>query len=265
MHMTNESNAVGAEYDADAILCTAIDIGEHLLKSGSEISRVENTIERICYAYGASHVEAFAIINLINASIRMPDGSYSDQIRRVKGSSNNFYKIEAMNRISRDMCSGRITLDEARERIAECKKVYPYPNWLKHVGAFLFVAGFVVFFGGGALDALIGGLIGTVVSLCRCIDLPFNNGMVSTVLGSFIAASLAVIAVRVGFGRDADAIITGTIMQVIPGMAFGISAVDLINGNFASGAMRLVQTLLTAVMIAIGYAAAFAVFGGLVK
>ncbi len=45
-----------AESYADIVLCTALDIGEHLLKNGAEVSRVEDTIERICFAYGAAHV-----------------------------------------------------------------------------------------------------------------------------------------------------------------------------------------------------------------
>ena len=32
------------------LLCLALDIGEGMLKHGAEIARVENTIERICYA-----------------------------------------------------------------------------------------------------------------------------------------------------------------------------------------------------------------------
>ena len=63
-----------AEDYADIVLCTALDIGEHLLKNGAEVSRVEDTIERICFAYGAARVEAFAITTLIVASVRMQNG-----------------------------------------------------------------------------------------------------------------------------------------------------------------------------------------------
>ena len=63
----DESNA---ESFADIVLCTALDIGEHLLKNGAEVSRVEDTIERICFAYGAAHVESFSITTLIVANAR---------------------------------------------------------------------------------------------------------------------------------------------------------------------------------------------------
>ena len=35
---------------AQYLLCLALDVGEGLLKTGGEVSRVEDTIERICYA-----------------------------------------------------------------------------------------------------------------------------------------------------------------------------------------------------------------------
>ena len=50
---------------AEYLLCLALDVGEGMLKNGGEISRVEDTIERICKAYGAAHVEVFSIISFI--------------------------------------------------------------------------------------------------------------------------------------------------------------------------------------------------------
>jgi uncharacterized membrane protein YjjP (DUF1212 family) len=58
---------------ADQLLCLALDVGEGVLKNGGEVHRVEDTVERICHAYGASHVEVFAITTLILASVRMED------------------------------------------------------------------------------------------------------------------------------------------------------------------------------------------------
>ena len=60
---------------ADDLLRLALDVGEGMLKNGGEISRVEDTIERICRAYGAVHVEVFTIISVIHASVRMADDS----------------------------------------------------------------------------------------------------------------------------------------------------------------------------------------------
>ena len=68
---------------SDRLLCLALDVGEGMLKSGAKIHRVEESICMICAAYGAAHVEAFAITSLIVASPRLENGEYSVQIRRV--------------------------------------------------------------------------------------------------------------------------------------------------------------------------------------
>ena len=60
-----------SEHTTEYLLCLAMDIGEGMLKCGAEIHRVEDTIERVCKAYGAVHVEIFAIPSVIISAIRM--------------------------------------------------------------------------------------------------------------------------------------------------------------------------------------------------
>ena len=52
-------------------------------------------------------------------------------------------------------------------------------------------------------------------------------------------------------------------MLLIPGIAFGNSVRDVIGGDHISGSIRMVQSLLLAVSVAIGYWLAISVFGGL--
>lgn len=57
--------------EADAYLYCAMDIGKLLLESGSEVSRVEDTIRRIMLAQGVSHVEVFSITSNITATAHL--------------------------------------------------------------------------------------------------------------------------------------------------------------------------------------------------
>ena len=52
-------------------------------------------------------------------------------------------------------------------------------------------------------------------------------------------------------------------MLVIPGLDFGNSLRDLMYGNLLSGALRMIQAVMTGVIIAIGYVAAMFLLGGL--
>ena len=90
-----------SDHTAEYLLCLALDIGEGMLKCGAEIHRVEDTIERVCKAYGAVHVEIFAIPSVIISAIRMGNGENSSQVRRVKKGGNNLTLLERFNEISR--------------------------------------------------------------------------------------------------------------------------------------------------------------------
>ena len=78
---------VDKESLAETVLRLALDVGEGMLKNGGEVSRVENTIERICRAWGAEHVEVFSIVSMINATVHMPDGTRSSQMRRIRATA----------------------------------------------------------------------------------------------------------------------------------------------------------------------------------
>lgn len=245
-----------AESYADIVLCTALDIGEHLLKNGAEVSRVEDTIERICFAYGAAQVEAFSITTLIVASVRMKDGEFSEQMRHVKTSAMNLHRVEKLNNISRLICQDHIPVSKAREMIEKYKRSKPYPEVIQIIGQVLVVFGFTLFFGGMWLDSLAAAIIALVVALVSKIDLPFNQGNMQVIIRSFIAGALSEISFNIGFSQNLDSVLIGTIMMLIPGLAFGTAVYDMFNGNLISGMMRALQCLVVAIFIAIGYAAA---------
>ena len=93
------------------LLSLTLDLGECMLKSGAEIFRVENTVERICLAYGVKYVEFFAIPSVIICSVQMENGSYAIQMRRIKHLKNDLYRLEALNALSRRICSNAPSLE----------------------------------------------------------------------------------------------------------------------------------------------------------
>ena len=256
---TNQSHITGfAEY----LLCLALDVGEGMLKNGGDVNRVEDTIERICRAYGAEHVEVFTIISVINAAIRMPDGSYSSQLRRVKSTSNNLGRLERLNALSREICRDKPSLEEFDHKLKAMKKNPEYKN-----GFILAVSGiaagtFTLLFGGGWADALVSMIIGIIISL---IDMRFKdklNIMARVVLSTFIATIISGIAVSyLSIAHSHDTIMSGVIMLLVPGMAFGTAMRDLFYGDLIAGALKTLQAILTSLMIAFGYVLAMNLFG----
>lgn len=238
---------------ADRLLCLALDVGEGVLKNGGEVHRVEDTVDRICHAYGAAHVEVFAITTLILASVRMEDGSYSSQIRRVPRSSNHFTNFEEYNRISREVCQSTPPLEEFHEMLVAVKKQKPYPRRLAVFGGGLTAGAFSALFGGSLRDCIACFLIGFLLSMLSVYHFGSINMLAKTVIMSLLSGILSYGTVLVGIGENLDMIMIGTIMLLIPGLAFGNAMRDLLCGDILAGILKTVQSCLTAILIASGF------------
>lgn len=245
--------------DADTVLGIAMELGCEILRSGGEIHRVEDTITRICYAYGAEDAQVFAITSLIIAEVRMPDGRVSSRSRRVSGTYNHLARLEHLNSLSRAICSSPMSQAEVHRRIIEISHYRPVPEWLCYVGGMLATGSFAVFFGGTWRDGLVAAVIGLLMTLFLRLRPVRINAMARTVISSFMAGILSVLCVKLGLGDHVDKIVIGTIMLEIPGLSFGNALRDLFCGDTLSGTLRLIQALLQALMMAFGYMAAFGV------
>ena len=242
--------------DAGTILAIALDVGAETLRVGGEIHRVEDTVTRICRAYGAETVEVFAITSLITAEVRMPDGSYATRNRRVPTTYNHLARLEALNALSRTICKQPISAAEVATRLDAIRRYRPVPEWLCYVGGTLATGGFAVFFGGTLLDGLAAAVIAFFLTLFARLRPLQINSMVKSLISSFGAGILSVLCVTIGFGDNVDKIIIGTIMLEIPGLSFGNSLRDLLCGDTLAGTMRFIQAILQALMVALGYMAA---------
>ena len=241
---------------ADRLLCLSLDIGEAILESGGEVHRVEDTIQHICHAYGAVHVEVFVITSLVMASVRMEDNSYSSQIRRVYDSSNRLSRLEDFNRISREICQKKPPLEEVDRLIKEEKRRKKLPLWMTVLFYALVSSSFAILFGGSLWDSLAGALVAGVLALVSSIHSDYINPLAKTLLLSFIAGTLSYVSVMVGIGENADMIMISTIMLLIPGIAFGNAMRDLLCGDLLAGILKTVQSCLSAILIATGYSIA---------
>lgn len=238
---------------ADLVLRTALDIAEGLIKNGGSVHRAEDTVERICHALGASHVEAFCIPSFINVTIRMKSGDYASQSRRILQSTNNFMRLDSINTISRKLCAGRYSIDDAQMALQAAKKQKGYPALLRHLAASLGSAAFTLFFGGDLWDALAAAFVGAFVLAVDNLASKTKNTLSTPFLASLSAGILSVFLPYVGIGNHYDKIMIGTIMLQTPGLLFGASLRDLLCGDTLSGIFQLIQSIIKAAILAFGY------------
>lgn len=60
--------------EENRLLHLMLEMGEKLLESGAEIKRVEDTLERIGFAYGAARMNVFVITSSIIITMETTDG-----------------------------------------------------------------------------------------------------------------------------------------------------------------------------------------------
>ena len=79
-----------------------LDMGDALLGSGAEIFRVEDTLNRMGYACGATQMNVFVITSSIVVTMEFPGDGARTQTRRIReNGGNDFTRLEQLNDLSR--------------------------------------------------------------------------------------------------------------------------------------------------------------------
>ena len=248
-----------------ALLALAVEIGYRLQKSGAEIYRVEEAVRRIFQAYGVESGEVFAIPNCLIVSVVDNDGKPISRLRRIPIHGTDIDRMERVYDYCRKICQETPDVEKARNLLYEMDHQYPeFSVWMQMLGYFLGGGAFTLFWGGGVLDALAGGLCSLVIgaSLIFMGKLEANL-FVKTIIAAFLSALLAVGLVHGGIGQNTNFITIGALMTLVPGLVFTNFLRDLMAGDLVAGLIKLVEALLTAGAIAIGTFIAMAAAAGL--
>lgn len=252
-----------AQTSPDEVLACILDTGEILLTNGAEVFRVEDTLSRLCCAYGFTNINVFSITSSIVLTVKCASGRIATQTRRIGSRDTNLRKIEQINALSRQICNAPVCVADFQKRLAEISRLENNPIALQCFGYALVSATFSVFFGGSAWDSLAAALSGLFVFLIMFfLKKTRMNGILQSLLASAFTACVVVLLVRIGIGQAPDKITIGNIMLLIPGISFTTALRDMINGDTISGLVGISDAVIKAIAIAIGFAAVLAQFGG---
>lgn len=240
--------------DYNLLLSVASDLGYGLLESGAEIYRVEESIQRLLHAYGITQADPFVIPNCIIVSFLTPGGSPLTQVRRMPSHGTDVDLLEGYNDLCRHLCREVPPLEEAQEALEGLRRnrrVYPVPALL---GAyFVGIAAFALFFGGSLRDALCGGLCGLAVGAAlHAMTQLHANLFFKSMLGSALAAFLALAFTALGLGEHPQIITIGAFMALVPGIIFTNAIRDVMAGDMVAGLSKIADALLTGVAVALG-------------
>ena len=231
---------------------TAVLAGEIMLVSGAEIYRVEDTINHILRKANRQISEAIVLSTGIFVTLNDPELEPITVIRRVSDRSTNLNKVYLVNNVSRQLCSGTMTVEAAYEELQSVRTVQQYRPWLKNIGVVCVSLFFALLLGGGSVECLAaafaGGVSAGVIWISGKIRL---NVFCQTSLGAF-AIAVAVLMMKQWLFLDLnrDIVIIGCIMPLVPGVIFTTAIRDTLNGDYAAGLARIMEAVVVALAVA---------------
>lgn len=255
----------GCEMKKAELITFVLDIGEQMLISGAEVNRVEDSITRMCNAYGAKYVNVLAITTSIILTVRMKDDEIYTQTRRITGYATDLNQLDYLNNLSRFIVSEKPGIEQIDRELSAIQEMEVYSP-VKQYGIYALIASsFTIFFGGSLLDGIASAVIAVILrEMITFVQKVDKNTAFTMFFTSFVVGIVAILAVRYGFGDDLNMIIVGNIMPMIPGLALTNGMKDIINGDTIAGLLRISEAFVVAISIAFGFGIATLLLGGII-
>ena len=213
----------------NSILELSFQMGETLLRNGAEISRVQETMERVAQSY---HAESFNVYVLTNGIFAVGC---------------------AVNQLSREIAEGKHTVEEAFQELRRIQEIPYAPLPLAILACGVGSACFSYLFGGDWLDAFTAFLCGLLLEpYLYWVGKHNLSKFLTNLSASALVALVGGVLFLLGLGHNMDKVIIGSIIRLVPGMALTTSIRDFFHGDYLSGAIRMLDAVLVGGCIAVG-------------
>lgn len=248
--------------DYEKLVDVALNIGEVMLKHGAETYRVEDTMRRILSTVKSEYRDAYVIYTGVVVTLTPPGQSAITKVKRIENKGSNYNKIYLANNLSRNLCDGKISIEEAEVEIQRIRDSRVFPAWAIAVSTIMVTSMFAVMFGGGVMDSVIAGINGMIVMLGkdvgRILRLPgfICDMIISAAMAFFTCLAIQVLHVE----AEQSIIITSSIMTLVPGVAITNAIRDTLQGDYMSGISRVVEAFVIAAGIAVGIGVGLVLF-----
>ena len=238
----------------DSHISLAMDIGMQMLVCGAQISRVEDSIGRICKALGAVETHVFSVTSGIIVTAFDAKGNSATQLRRIHAGSLDMTRLAKLNQLSRDICANRVTDGEIPAKLEQITAEVHRPLWLMALVYALISGSLSIFFGAPWTDGICAACTGIILCLLEHFMKKINLDQVFTVfLVSLLTGLCNATLVKLGLGQRFDAISIGNIMLLIPGIAMTNAVHDMFVDDMLSGVSRFFRSLVIAFLVAFGF------------
>ena len=241
-----------------------LNIGEAMLQCGAEIFRVEDSLYRMYKSYGFMTYDVYVIPSNIQVTVETPEGEIITQIRHIESTGADYDKLNYLNAMSRYVCSHN---PDEKELVRRFKKVMARPDQSELITGLAQITGgtaFAVFFGCDLQDAVVALIVCLMIVLVgRWLSRREGNPMIYNLILAFLSEVVIVTAVRSGLGHHPDRIMIGIVMLLVSALGAINGMRDVMQRNFISGSLEVMNSMLGAFGIAFGIALAMMLMGNI--
>ena len=231
----------------DRALELVMDAGQTLLENGGEVFRAQQTMEIMAASLGVRDFHVYVLTNGIFASAHLPGRDAVSLVRHVPTVSVHLGRVEAVNELSRELAAGRLGVVEAEARLNTARTL------LEILACVVGAAGFAYLFGGTLADMPVAAVAGLLEALvCQQFARHGINRIFTDIVAAFCGTIWAIAVQTAVPAVNANAAIIGALMVLTPGVALTMGVRDILNGDYLSGSIRLLDALLIAGSIAGG-------------
>lgn len=229
--------------------------GKLLLESGAEIARIEETMTRICNYFGVESESIYVVSNGIFLTAEDEKGGCYAKVEHIPLHQTRLDRVAAVNQLSREIEQGKFSLPEVERTLDDIQNMREKSRFLQTAAAGIGSGSFCILLGGRLREGACALLAGSLVYLFMMfVGGTRMSKVTGTIAGSFFTCCLCCFFQWVGPGVYLDYMVIGAIMPLIPGVAFTVAIRDIVNGDYISGFVRMMDALLVFFCIAGGVA-----------
>lgn len=252
--------------DVEYILDFVANLGSHMLYTGANLERVDDTMTRICLSYHLESISIFSLSSMIMVSARSADGTYGSRQITVPPASIHLEKLNRLNRLSRRVCAEKPEPAALAGWLEEAEQIEEYSVLTVILGYLAAMTSLCVIFGGNILDVVATDCITAALYwIILWLSRPNLNHIVVNTLCMWFAGTLAIVLVRFGIGEHVFCIIITGSMMMIPGIPLVNSVRNILCGNEMNGIIEFFKVILETLAIVLGLVLSIYMFGGLIR
>ena len=244
----------------------ALEAGRILLKNGAEIFRVDETIVRICNRFHVQYVDTFILSHAIFVSAENGMEEAYTKVKQVPLSSSHLGIVAEVNELSREIEEGLVSIEEASERLRRIDGMPGKKGYFQVLAAGIVSGCFGYLLGASELESVIAFVIGCLLHVWVLTAKKYQmSKMIVNIAGGVIITALALLAYHLPVPGHVkpDGMIIGSIMPLVPGLAFVNAIRDIADSDFLSGTVRMIDALLVFVYIAVGVGITLSIYNNM--